>query len=292
MELLDTIRLDFQNPDVEVSYYEPRREDPAALTGLRQQLPEFKITWLPDKDLIEVSRKQMKRRTLIELVLEYFHNHPKAYDLEIADANAEDLPTLEAALGDRFRFNYIPETDTILVTRKEKPDRLYKLLVQAKDAEGVWKATPEEVKFAAEHLPFYNFLLRPNETVHVTLPQEETDLFVDDPDAPRVTNEKGGMQSKLDVDYRFVDPVALVELCKVMMSNSDQYGGKYPINNWQKIPAVDHYNHLMHHLVSMMATPDQEADHAAHALCRAMMLVNRIAAGESVHDERQHKTND
>lgn len=110
--------------------------------------------------------------------------------------------------------------------------------------------------------------------------------FIDSPDDERVTNEKGGMQSRLDIDYRFLDPVAMSECARVMMENSDQYGGKYPFNNWQKVHARDHYNHLMHHLFSMMETPDQEETHAKHAMCRAMMLLRKITEGDSVHDER------
>lgn len=88
-------------------------------------------------------------------------------------------------------------------------------------------------------------------------------------EAPVETNEQGGQQHAIQVRFQDIDAKALAELAEVMWRGVEESG--YAPDNWRLIPAQDHYNHAMAHLVSWRATGLH--DDAVHALARAMMLV-------------------
>lgn len=94
------------------------------------------------------------------------------------------------------------------------------------------------------------------------------------PDAQVVVNEKGGKQS--DSPYRadLIPPVAALEVAKVT-----KHGAKYGEWNWHKIPAKDHLNHAMVHILAFQAGDDSEGEvieHARHAACRILFWLEML----------------
>jgi len=88
------------------------------------------------------------------------------------------------------------------------------------------------------------------------------------PQAPVVTNDKGGSQS--DSPYRCdLLPFRAVLMVSKVLKNG---AGKYGPNNWRKIARVDHLNHALAHLCAHGAGDTQD-DHLAHAACRILMAL-------------------
>jgi hypothetical protein len=86
------------------------------------------------------------------------------------------------------------------------------------------------------------------------------------PDAPIVTNEKGGQQSQSDYAFHMIDAEAITDLAKRLA-----YGAtRYSRDNWRKIPAEEHMNHMMVHWYAH-AAGDTSDDHMSAFFCRAMM---------------------
>lgn len=104
------------------------------------------------------------------------------------------------------------------------------------------------------------------------------DAFKEDPDAERVTNEAGGVQSKLTTDWKYLPWQGAREIVQNMMDNAQEYGGRYPFDNWRKISARDHLNHLTEHSISAtvmmaMGEEDETLTHLVHAATRALMAI-------------------
>ncbi len=87
-------------------------------------------------------------------------------------------------------------------------------------------------------------------------------------DAPTVTNKQGGKQSAVSYAFDCLDPKAMFAMCKVLKEGRDKYGSD---ENWRKIPAVEHFNHMVIHAFAWLAG-DKSDDHLSHIMCRAMML--------------------
>lgn len=86
-------------------------------------------------------------------------------------------------------------------------------------------------------------------------------------DAEIVTNAAGGSQSKTLYGFHLIDREALLTLAEVM-----QYGAsRYDRDNWRKIPAEEHMNHMLIHALAHMEG-DRQDDHLGHMFCRAMMF--------------------
>lgn len=86
-------------------------------------------------------------------------------------------------------------------------------------------------------------------------------------DAPIVTNEKGGMQSKVEYGFHLCDTGAMLALAETL-----QYGAShYARDNWRKIPAEEHFNHMLIHYYAWLSG-DTSDNHLGHMFCRAMML--------------------
>jgi hypothetical protein len=86
------------------------------------------------------------------------------------------------------------------------------------------------------------------------------------PDAPIVTNERGGQQSKSEYAFHMIDPEAIMDLAATL-----QYGAsRYARDNWRKIPAEEHINHMMIHWYAWLSG-DKSDNHLGHMFCRAMM---------------------
>lgn len=94
-------------------------------------------------------------------------------------------------------------------------------------------------------------------------------------DAPIVTNAAGGQQSKSAYAFHMMDYGALFALAKVL-----QYGAeRYARDNWRKIPAEEHYNHMIIHSLAWLSG-DRQDDHLGHMFCRAMMFYATAADEE------------
>ena len=87
-------------------------------------------------------------------------------------------------------------------------------------------------------------------------------------DAPTVTNSQGGKQSAVNYAFDALDSKAMFAMCKVLKEGRDKYGDD---QNWRKIPATEHWNHLVIHTFAWLAG-DKSDDHLSHIMCRAMFL--------------------
>lgn len=80
------------------------------------------------------------------------------------------------------------------------------------------------------------------------------------------TNAQGGKQSRSEYAFHLIPPEALLALAKVFAEGAQ----KYERNNWQKIPAEEHFNHMLIHYYAAVLGDTQD-DHLGHFLCRAVM---------------------
>ncbi len=86
------------------------------------------------------------------------------------------------------------------------------------------------------------------------------------PDAPLVTNAAGGRQSGSPYRCDLLPARAVLDVARVLKAGCDKYGP----DNWRKIGAADHVNHVLVHLFAHQAG-DVSDDHLAHAACRMLM---------------------
>lgn len=95
-------------------------------------------------------------------------------------------------------------------------------------------------------------------------------------DAPIVTNEKGGKQSKVLYRFDLLDPGAMFEMTKVLEEGTH----KYQENNWHNISVKEHLNHMLIHTYAYLAG-DLSDEHLSHIMCRAM-FAQGVALKESL----------
>ena len=95
------------------------------------------------------------------------------------------------------------------------------------------------------------------------------------PDAPTITNERGGSQSDIPVRFDLIDAGAMFEMAKVLDAGAKKYGEE----NWRLIPVKDHLNHLLMHTFAYLKG-DITDEHLSHILCRAT-----FALGVSLEEE-------
>jgi hypothetical protein len=88
------------------------------------------------------------------------------------------------------------------------------------------------------------------------------------PDTPLETNSRGGKQSASPYRFDLMDPVAQFALAEVLAQGAEKYG----VDNWRKIDARSHVNHLLQHVYAWLAG-DTTDDHLEHAYARAMMAL-------------------
>ena len=125
----------------------------------------------------------------------------------------------------------------------------------------------------AHYGPIYDMRLLPVEAVPVeAVPPKQSGLKNLGKDAPMVTNEHGGKQSKTEYAFTQIDPGVLFELAEVLQHGAEKYGR----DNWRKITVDEHMNHSLQHIYAYLIG-NTEDDHLAHALCRLMfaMVVDR-----------------
>ena len=100
------------------------------------------------------------------------------------------------------------------------------------------------------------------------------------PDAPIVTNENGGMQSKVDYRFDLIDARAHLHLARIF-----DYGAKrYAPDNWRLISVKEHINHALFHIYLYLAG-DVQDDHLGHAMWR-LHAADAVAISEG-YDTRQ-----
>lgn len=100
------------------------------------------------------------------------------------------------------------------------------------------------------------------------------------PDEPIVTNAHGGKQAESAYAFHLLDPDAMLAMAEVMQQGAE----KYERDNWRKIPAEEHFNHMVVHWYAWLKG-DRSDDHLAHMLTRAMMCY-ATARAEEKHDGR------
>lgn len=88
---------------------------------------------------------------------------------------------------------------------------------------------------------------------------------ISSPDAPTVTNSKGGSQSLIPVRFDLIDAKALFEVAKVLYVGARKYGE----DNWRKIPIEEHINHNITHAYAYLAG-DRSDEHLSHMTCRSI----------------------
>lgn len=91
-------------------------------------------------------------------------------------------------------------------------------------------------------------------------------------DEPVVIGENGGKQAKSLYAFHLCDYDALLAMARVLQEGAE----KYERDNWRKIPAEEHFNHMIIHAIAWLKG-DKQDDHLGHMLARAMMM---YATGE------------
>ena len=81
-----------------------------------------------------------------------------------------------------------------------------------------------------------------------------------------ISNKQGGKQSKSEYAFHLIPAEALLELAKVFEEGS----GRYARDNWKRIEAEEHFNHMMIHYYAAVLGDTQD-NHLGHFLCRAVM---------------------
>jgi hypothetical protein len=97
------------------------------------------------------------------------------------------------------------------------------------------------------------------------------------PNEPIVINKNGGKQSKANYAFHLIDKAALLSLAEVLAEGAE----KYERDNWRKISAEEHYNHMMIHWIAYISG-DKQDDHLGHFFCRAMMAFATAKQEEKV----------
>lgn len=94
------------------------------------------------------------------------------------------------------------------------------------------------------------------------------------PDAPTVTNDKGGKQSASPYRVDLLPPKALLAVAEVVAIGAK----KYAKNNWKLISIDDHLSHAGQHLLAYLAG-DESDDHMGHFACRALFALEMHREG-------------
>ena len=101
------------------------------------------------------------------------------------------------------------------------------------------------------------------------------------PEQPTITDEHGAGQSDLPYRMDLLDARALMAAAKVLHHGATKYGA----GNWRDLPIHDHLNHLLAHTYAYLAG-DQQDDHLAHVLCRALFALGCELDGKKLKPEQ------
>ena len=98
------------------------------------------------------------------------------------------------------------------------------------------------------------------------------------------TYPNGAKSSKLNVRYDLIPPNAMNEVAKVVALGCVKYGEW----NWLNLPVGDNINHALRHTVALNlrhATQATQLDHAAHAACRALFVLEQLLRERDDNEE-------
>jgi len=91
-------------------------------------------------------------------------------------------------------------------------------------------------------------------------------------DAQTVTNGFGAKRSGLRNRLILADPIALRALGNVLAKGEEKHGRSNIGEGWYEIPAEDHIDHALDHIL-LWRHGDLSEDHLAHAQCRVHMAL-------------------
>lgn len=86
------------------------------------------------------------------------------------------------------------------------------------------------------------------------------------PEAPTVTNERGGKQSATPYRFDLIPPKTLLGIAGVFGHGAAKYGE----HNWRKLSIEELLCHVVQHIEAWRAG-DRQDDHLLHAACRIVM---------------------
>jgi hypothetical protein len=126
----------------------------------------------------------------------------------------------------------------------------------------------------------------------VEVNQRSGDRFVGvGPDAPKVTNANGGVQSGSRYRFDLLDVPSMFALAGVLHYGVDVRD--YPVDNWRYIDTHEHINHALTHIMADLGGDTQD-DHLVHAFCRMMFALGvRLQGGvwrKDIHDNGEATT--
>jgi hypothetical protein len=88
------------------------------------------------------------------------------------------------------------------------------------------------------------------------------------PEAQVITNSAGGKQSHSPYAFHLIPPEALFAIA-IRYRYGEERG--YARDNWRKIPAEEHANHMIVHALAYLAG-DRSDEHLEAMICRATMF--------------------
>jgi hypothetical protein len=100
------------------------------------------------------------------------------------------------------------------------------------------------------------------------------------PEAPTVTNERGGKQSHSPYRCDLLPAAAVLDVSEVLAKGAAKYGA----NNWRNLSIDENLNHLLGHVLAWLAG-DRSDDHLSHAACRALFALDLHMNGEHPRDD-------
>ena len=92
------------------------------------------------------------------------------------------------------------------------------------------------------------------------------------PDAPVITNEKGGKQSNSPYCWTDFSPLAMLEIAKRSGYGQKRYGP----DNWQKIPWQEHLNHALTHIYCWLAEDKSDTVAGGHPAAAAWRIIEAL----------------
>lgn len=91
-------------------------------------------------------------------------------------------------------------------------------------------------------------------------------------------NEQGGRQSASDWFLRGLPPKALLRVGRILKTGAQKYEsdpfGDVGTRNWHKIPAREHLEHLLTHII-LELDGDTSEDHPGHIATRALFYLHQ-----------------
>ena len=88
------------------------------------------------------------------------------------------------------------------------------------------------------------------------------------PEAPLITNEKGGISSESPYRMDLLPMLSLLAISKVLKHGCEKYGK----DNWKLLSVEDHINHAFVHLAAHIAGDTQDK-HLVNAACRILFAL-------------------